>query len=715
MDQDKLRDILYRHAVAARDIGQGLAGEFVSHYDAVEDDLVKEIASRYARIEAAGFDRGPATTKRLEDMLKATREVRAQVYKPASEGLISNLEKIAQTEYRFAANAVKSAGGVVDLATTIPSFEFTKNLILTTPIPFADDRKTLLLPWLAHWDAATTRNVEGALRIAAQEGQTTAEVVKRLIGDKDKKGILETSRRDATTIALSSNGAIQNNARLETFKRMKSIKFLEWSSILDSRTSEICQQRSGTIYPIDGPHPMPPAHPRCRSLFVPRRDDQGTKHKPFGEWLGDQPEAVQDEVLGKARADVFRTNPDFDFQGFFKESGGYKTLGELREYDARLFGEGGVKSPTKAKPKPEAPKPPEPVVEAPTRLTSAIDPAVNDNTVKVISRKQATTELSAKLSEAAKASAYDPRPEFRGVKAEQFGKAQLGAAFSDEAASTIAALWPELDRIADAFKVPRLRAIRTITGNSAIANMGDGTLGVHPVHFNGFASRVGLAEAGGDAPALIKVRKQQQEAKAELDRLSERLTKMKAEYDALDPVNDRSARVALAVNQRAVYADYRKLAQKEFKLRGQLRTMERQGGAEPVSEWKVGDDIKLRPYTNDKYFSGIDKMRSTLYHEFGHQLHQMLGKRGRRAVVGAPPLEKQLKTMFFNKFHGAAPGNIGGRGIERKNQLRTTYATTNEFEWWAESFSAYMMGRPDLADPDLVKLIEELLDVAANA
>ncbi|MDD1452649.1 hypothetical protein NHF48_019730 [Sphingomonas sp. H160509] len=91
-------------------------------------------------------------------------------------------------------------------------------------------------------------------------------------------------------------------------------------------------------------------------MLIPRRDNEGTKHKPYGEWLRDQPEAVQDDVLGKARADVFRANPDFDFAGYFKEGGGYKSIGELRQFDERLFGEGGVKSPAKPKAKPEAPQ-----------------------------------------------------------------------------------------------------------------------------------------------------------------------------------------------------------------------------------------------------------------------------------------------------------------------------------------------------------------------
>jgi SPP1 gp7 family putative phage head morphogenesis protein len=704
VDQDKLRDILFRHSVAARDIGQEHADAMVRTLNGYDEALTDLIATRYARIEADGFDRGPATTKRLEDMREAYREINRNAYQKAANNLIGDLEEVAGTEAEFAARAMKTAGAKLDLRTTIPGPQFLQSLIKSTPLPFADDGVTLLMPWLEVQEAGRLRRLEGALRMSAGLGETTGQAIARIRGTRQNNytdGILQTSRRDATTIALTANSAIQNSAREEVFKRSKTIKFLEWSSILDSRTSAICQGRSGTIYGIDAPHPSPPAHPRCRSLLIPRRDNEGKKHKPFGEWLKDQPESVQDEVLGKARADIFRANPEFDFQSFFKERGGYKSLQELRQFDERLFA-GGVRSP--------APTP----APAPVRFTSPINREINDTTVEVISRKDVTKRLNTRLTENAKASAYDPRPEFRGVKAEHFGKAQLSTEFSDQAASAILALMPEVDAITDAFKLPRLRAIRSISGNSAVANMGDGTLGVHPTHFNGFASRVGVDETGPQSGGLSKISAEHTAMRAELADMLTRIGEIRSEIADLsqDPAL-RERYLNRLVDERELFMSYRKLADKEFKLRRKIATAQRQASDE-VSAWKVGEEITKRPYTVDKYFTGIDRMRTVLFHETGHHIHQMWKKEGRRATVGTPPLERRLKQMFFNKFHGAAPGNLQGRGIERRNQLSSTYATTNEAEWFAESFAAFMMGRRDLADTDLVNLIEELLDEAAK-
>lgn len=680
--------------------------------NAFDEALTDQIAAGYAKLEADGLKDATATLKRLEDMREAYRKINREAYAAAAANLRGNLEEVAGTESEFAARAVKSAGGSVDMRTTVLGPQALQSLVDNVGLPFdGEGSLTQLMPWLARQEAGRLARLHGQLQIAAGLGEPAAQAIKRIRGTKEDgytSGVLATSRRDAMTIAITANSAIQNGAREATYKRMKSIRFVEWSAILDGRTSQICQGLSGQIWRLDEPHPSPPAHPRCRSITIPRRDDEGTKHKPYGEWLAEQPAHVQDEVLGKARADIFRRNPDFDFQGFFKEGGGYKSLDELRKFDERLFTEGGVKSAPKAKPKAPAPEPaPAPEKKA---FTTPIDASVNDNTVVVLSKREVTKRFNAILPGNAANPAYDQRPEFRSVKVEHFGKASLAAGLSDEAASAMLALWPELDRMADAFGIPRLRAIKGVSSSRAIATMGDGILSINAPHFNGFASKIGVAETGADSAALLKLKAEQEALKREIAATADEYTRMRERLEALGKGDDtRADRFSLSVDMREVYARHRKAADKEFKLRVKIATLQKQGTSE-VSTWKVGDDIKERPYTLDKYFVGIDKMRSVMFHEFGHHVHQMRDKKGRRNVAGDPPIEAKLKRMYFDRFHGAAPGNIGGRGIERKNKLSTTYMTTDPFEWWAESFAAFMMGRKDLADPDLVKMIEELLD-----
>ena len=43
-----------------------------------------------------------------------------------------------------------------------------------------------------------------------------------------------------------------------------------------------------------------------------------------------------------------------------------------------------------------------------------------------------------------------------------------------------------------------------------------------------------------------------------------------------------------------------------------------------TTSWKYGDDITKRPFSVKAYRSDpVDRIRSTMYHEFAHHIHQM--------------------------------------------------------------------------------------------
>ena len=88
-----------------------------------------------------------------------------------------------------------------------------------------------------------------------------------------------------------------------------------------------------------------------------------------------------------------------------------------------------------------------------------------------------------------------------------------------------------------------------------------------------------------------------------------------------------------------------------------------------------------------------EKLRQTMYHEFGHHVHQMkyVNKDTYNYGVGfISKVESQITQITSKKY----PSN---------------YAKTNFKEWFAENFSLYEMGkRKDLIDPQFIKLIEEL-------
>jgi hypothetical protein len=109
-----------------------------------------------------------------------------------------------------------------------------------------------------------------------------------------------------------------------------------------------------------------------------------------------------------------------------------------------------------------------------------------------------------------------------------------------------------------------------------------------------------------------------------------------------------------------------------------------------VSTWKFGDDITKKPFTADEYFTEeLDKIRTTMYHEFAHQIHQMkyVNNNPDYGVRFIPLVEKKLTQVVAR-------------------QSATKYGSTNNKEWFAENFSLYEMGRKDIVDPRFIQFIE---------
>lgn len=343
-------------------------------------------------------------------------------------------------------------------------------------------------------------------------------------------------------------------------------------------------------------------------------------------------------------------------------------------------------------PVPVAPPPPPPPVARGFR--SPVNPDVNAETIKVEPRVAVQKRLTKDLAETAKDPRYDPKREFADRLDKDFGKASFSTGFNDETVSAIAAIKPELDALSDMAGIPRIRGFKTISGNAA-ANQGDGVMGINPSWFNAWSSDVG-GRVGG---VLGEIEKKRDAIAAELGPIR---AKIQATRDRLDAISRLHSGIPTLIDRpgfREAWEEQGELLKLAKKLRAKDEALWKQASAarrteaKPLATWRPGDDVKARPYGATDYYGGLDKARAVLFHEFGHHIHQYANKAGRRSVVGRPPVERELMELF--------------RTAKRDQQL-STYATTNEHEWFAENFAAYAMGRPELVDPTVIQLIERL-------
>lgn len=268
--------------------------------------------------------------------------------------------------------------------------------------------------------------------------------------------------------------------------------------------------------------------------------------------------------------------------------------------------------------------------------------------------------------------------------------------FSDDLSSVMVGILDETAELSLKYKVPQIRGLDVT--KSAVASMGDGVLSLNPKYLDKTASSVYVTPAKrkkalDKAENLEKQRLKQQEV----------VDKLRKERDALEDVW-----IQAEMND-APQDKIRELSNKVFAADDQVRTAGTElrrlntaiqeqrdiAGVKQVTNWKFGDDLDLRPHTSEKYFvDPLDDIRSTVYHEYGHTVHQEYNRVAFQFSGREPDLEQVLKRLN-----------------RKRDKLQSTkYMGKNGKEWWAESFSLYNMGRKDLVDPRMNALIEAIAE-----
>ncbi|MBW7649795.1 minor capsid protein [Anoxybacillus sp. ST4] len=143
------------------------------------------------------------------------------------------------------------------------------------------------------WD--NTNALVNALRtelyLGIQQGESIDKIAKRI--DKQFNSKAYQSQR----LIRTESARVISSAQEKIYKESGVVKYLMYTATLDNRTSDICRSRDGKKWSIDDPNrPMIPAHPNCRSCWIPaiegyeptRRKDNETKqvieYKTYNEW-----------------------------------------------------------------------------------------------------------------------------------------------------------------------------------------------------------------------------------------------------------------------------------------------------------------------------------------------------------------------------------------------------------------------------------------------
>lgn len=174
-----------------------------------------------------------------------------------------------------------------------------------------------------HWNAQAVQlsnRIAAQVRLGINAGQTDAEILRRAVGSQRRQvgGVLDASMRQAKQIVDASTQAAADAGRRETMKG-QGVNALRWHAILDAHVCPSCGEREGKMWTVDGKalghavgYASPPLHPGCRCILIPLKypdappADGGPQKDRFSNWLNKQPQEVQDDVLGKGRAELWR-------------------------------------------------------------------------------------------------------------------------------------------------------------------------------------------------------------------------------------------------------------------------------------------------------------------------------------------------------------------------------------------------------------------------
>ncbi len=266
------------------------------------------------------------TEQRLKELNEAIRTVTTKGYMRLQDDFSEHLRSIGVTDAEWYKAALSDAVPV--------ELDFRMPDLRTLKAAMSTNLKVYGRPLPDLFKGITTQTAERFMQqvnIGLAQGESYYHIVRRIRGTQAAgftDGILNESRRNIETVVRTSVAEACQKARSELFAENEDvIKGEQLVATLDGRTTEICMGYDGKVYPV-GEGPRPPFHYNCRTQVVPvlkswkelginlKEAPDGTRASmngqvsdklTYGTWLKTQPKEFQDDVLGKTRAELFRS------------------------------------------------------------------------------------------------------------------------------------------------------------------------------------------------------------------------------------------------------------------------------------------------------------------------------------------------------------------------------------------------------------------------
>jgi SPP1 gp7 family putative phage head morphogenesis protein len=311
-----LRDQTVSHQIGLLRLSNATVAKMLALLARTEADIVRQLRL---------VDPDSVIGRRLDAQIATVSRMYREAYDELTGTLVSDLADLAEYEAQYTARQLTRAVGT--------SFNVPTRSVVVAAANSRPFQGRFLREWMAGIGEDQGRRVRDAVRIGFVEGESLAQIVARVRGTRVagfKDGILEIGRRSTERIVRTAITHTATRAREAAFASNGDlVRGVQWTSVLDGRTSLVCAARDGKEYPINE-GPRPPAHPNCRSQITAVLDGLPPPDRTtYEEWLRRQSTEFQNEVLGPARARAWRSG-EVPLGGFVDRKGQAWSLDELR-------------------------------------------------------------------------------------------------------------------------------------------------------------------------------------------------------------------------------------------------------------------------------------------------------------------------------------------------------------------------------------------------
>lgn len=391
-----IRDAMIRHQVQLQRLTKQTQQDVVDMLDKTEAELRDLIRTKLSGLtDPAGVDvTRPGVARRLQALEDAVARLRQAAVGDSMDELTDRMKDLTEAEAGFTAGNILE-NLPVDVGLIIPSVELLRGLVELKPF----EGKTLK-DWADKLAADDIERIQDSIRIGMIRGLGSDDIARTIVGSASlagEDGETEITRRGAQAIARTAINFFSNETKREVYlENSDLIKEELYVATLDARTTPLCASLDGERFPV-GEGPRPPLHFNCRSTRVPVFDAGALGDRPlnptaekdlisefadandlgnlsaredlpygfkgqfdtfarkrtreligrapsattYSEFLKGQSTAFQEEVLGVAKAQLFRDG-GLTLDKFVNRRGDELTLDQLSKKYADQFRRAGL-------------------------------------------------------------------------------------------------------------------------------------------------------------------------------------------------------------------------------------------------------------------------------------------------------------------------------------------------------------------------------------